>query len=278
MRAHHSLSSHLVTAIFFFLGTVGAADAKEGKGYVYPDENEGGQTASGEMYQHEIPTAGHAWLPFGTMIRVRNLNNGRVIDVKVNDRRSHRGQLVILSQSAARELEMLHHRVADVSIERIGFLPEEVGNPSISKDLRVGLQPGSITQQASMGGGKAFGKKAVKSMSKKAVVAAAPPLAVPFLVMGGLKKAKQVHGFVKSGSKHTANTFWLEFLRTGDRNHAEQVSRILRFRGAPVKVYSPDWGKNYHVLSLDPFASEDAARNASTYILRHTGYQSAVRW
>ena len=63
-------------------------------------------------------TAAHRELPLGTLIRVTNLNNGRSVVVKVNDRGPFvAGRILDLSLGAARKLDMVQDGVAWVKIE-----------------------------------------------------------------------------------------------------------------------------------------------------------------
>ena len=65
-------------------------------------------TASGERFNMNALTAAHPWLPFGTLVQVRSLVNGRVVTVRINDRGPHTGGRVIdLSHAAARALGLL---------------------------------------------------------------------------------------------------------------------------------------------------------------------------
>ncbi len=52
----------------------------------YADKFNGRKTSSGERFHNDNYTAAHMRLPFGTMVRVTNENNGKSVDVKVNDR------------------------------------------------------------------------------------------------------------------------------------------------------------------------------------------------
>jgi len=52
----------------------------------YADKFNGRKTTSGERFHNKKYTAAHMKLPFGTMVRVTNENNGKFVDVKVNDR------------------------------------------------------------------------------------------------------------------------------------------------------------------------------------------------
>lgn len=78
----------------------------------------GRTTASGERYNSNALTAAHRSLPFGTKVKVTNLNNGRVVVVRINDRGPYAGRRIIdLSAAAARRLKMVKSGVAPVKIE-----------------------------------------------------------------------------------------------------------------------------------------------------------------
>jgi len=68
----------------------------------------GRRTASGERYDMHALTAAHPSLPFGTVVRVRSLVNGREVEVRINDRGPHVKRRVIdLSRAAAQALGLL---------------------------------------------------------------------------------------------------------------------------------------------------------------------------
>jgi rare lipoprotein A len=96
----------------------------------------GSRTASGEIYNMYKLTAAHKTLPLGTYVKVINLENGRSVIVKVNDRGPFvRGRIIDLSYAAAKKLGMLKKGTAKVKIIALGkrvdhkFEPEnyEVG-------------------------------------------------------------------------------------------------------------------------------------------------------
>ena len=62
-------------------------------------------TASGERFSPEKLTAAHRTLPFGTMVRVTNLRNGRIVVVRINDRGPFdKGRVIDITPAAAKEL------------------------------------------------------------------------------------------------------------------------------------------------------------------------------
>lgn len=76
------------------------------------------KTASGEIFDMERMTAAHKNLPFGTMLKVTNLKNDKVVWVRVNDRLPQNSKRIIdLSRAAASEIDMVKDGLAKVKIE-----------------------------------------------------------------------------------------------------------------------------------------------------------------
>ena len=87
----------------------------------YGEPHHGQPTASGEIYDMTQLTAAHRTLPLGTELRVVNLENGRVVRVRVNDRGPYiDGRILDLSREAARALDMEQRGLATVKLEVIG--------------------------------------------------------------------------------------------------------------------------------------------------------------
>lgn len=79
---------------------------------------EGQQTASGEKFDTHDLTAAHPTLPFGTRLRVTNVETGRSVTVRVNDRGPYiPGRIVDVSHSAASALGMVESGVAKVKLD-----------------------------------------------------------------------------------------------------------------------------------------------------------------
>ncbi|HLI10918.1 MAG TPA: septal ring lytic transglycosylase RlpA family protein [Alphaproteobacteria bacterium] len=84
----------------------------------YGRSHQGRKTASGEAFDMRAMTAAHPSLPFGTVVRVTNLANGRMVKVRVNDRGPYgRGRVIDLSAEAAQALGMTVDGTAQVRIE-----------------------------------------------------------------------------------------------------------------------------------------------------------------
>jgi rare lipoprotein A len=75
------------------------------------------RTASGERMNPSALSAAHRSLPFGTMVRVENLNNGRSVVVRINDRGPFvRGRVIDVSRAAASKLGFIGAGVARVRV------------------------------------------------------------------------------------------------------------------------------------------------------------------
>ncbi len=87
----------------------------------YGDDFHGKQTANGEIYNMYAFTAAHKLLPLGTKVRVVNLDNGRSVNLRVNDRGPFvRGRIIDVSRAAASKLGMLNTGTARVRVETLG--------------------------------------------------------------------------------------------------------------------------------------------------------------
>lgn len=88
-----------------------------GEASYYADKFHGRKTASGEVYNKNKLTAAHKTMAFGTKVQVKNLKNGKTVQVKINDRLPSTSKRVIdLSREAARQLGMIQDGVVQVEI------------------------------------------------------------------------------------------------------------------------------------------------------------------
>ena len=78
----------------------------------------GKTTANGEKFDKNNLTAAHPTLPLGTKATVTNLDNGKSVDVTINDRGPYvKGRDIDVSEGAAKELDMTKSGIAPVKIE-----------------------------------------------------------------------------------------------------------------------------------------------------------------
>jgi rare lipoprotein A len=99
----------------------------------YADKFVGRTTANGEKYRHNKLTAAHKSLPFGTMVKVKNLDNNKEVVVRINDRGPFvAGRIIDLSKSAAEKLDFVQKGIVNVEITT-------VSNADLSKETYSSL-------------------------------------------------------------------------------------------------------------------------------------------
>jgi rare lipoprotein A (peptidoglycan hydrolase) len=91
--------------------------AHHGRASWYGSAFQGSPTASGEPFDMNALTAAHRTLPLGSYAQVKNLDNGRTVVVRINDRGPHaRRREIDLSYAAAREIQMVGAGTAPVEV------------------------------------------------------------------------------------------------------------------------------------------------------------------
>ncbi|MFQ5900052.1 MAG: septal ring lytic transglycosylase RlpA family protein [Thermodesulfobacteriota bacterium] len=115
----------------------------------YGDKFHGRPTASGVIYDMYGISAAHKTLPLGTIVRVKNIKNGKEIEVVINDRGPFvDGRILDFSFGAAEKVDMVKDGLTPIRLEIIGRDPSyikgiEVGNSDKGEDFVV--QVGSFT-------------------------------------------------------------------------------------------------------------------------------------
>jgi rare lipoprotein A len=102
--------------------------AEEGNASWYGNPFNGRHSSNGEIYDMYKLTAAHRTLPFETMVRVTNLDNGKSTTVRITDRGPFVANRIIdLSLAAAREIESIGPGVVPVRIEVLGNVDVTAG-------------------------------------------------------------------------------------------------------------------------------------------------------
>jgi len=117
--------------------------------YGYPFH--GRQAADGSVYDMEQITAAHKTLPLGSWVRVTNLINGKVIDVRITDRGPFiDGRVIDLSRAAARAIDVIDPGTAPVRVELLEGGVALV-NPSIAKVVLGEVMRANLEQMSAVG-------------------------------------------------------------------------------------------------------------------------------
>ena len=93
---------------------------QSGKASFYGSKWNGRKTANGEIFDTSMLTAAHKTLPFGTKVKVTNVNNGKSVVVRINDRGPYvNGRVIDLSTAAFSSIESVNTGVTSVKLEII---------------------------------------------------------------------------------------------------------------------------------------------------------------
>ena len=113
----------IITCVTHLLGQ------KVGNATFYSKRAHGAKMANGVRYHKDSMFCAHKTYPFGTLLKVRNLKNDKIVIVKVMDRGPHaRNRIIDLSYAAAKKLDMI----------RFGYVPVEI---SIYDQIVIPFKP-----------------------------------------------------------------------------------------------------------------------------------------
>lgn len=119
------MARYLIAMLFLGIGILlalgaSAALAKTGFAVYYSDKYQGRQTANGEIFDQKIFTAAHNELPYGTLVKVTNLENNHSVIVKINDRMAQNNPNIIdVSRRAAEKLRFIEQGRVSVTLETV---------------------------------------------------------------------------------------------------------------------------------------------------------------
>jgi rare lipoprotein A len=104
---------------------------EEGVASYYADKFHGRKTSNGETFDMNKLTAAHKSLPFNSVVRVTNKNNGKSVVVRINDRGPFIDNRIIdLSLAGAKAVEMIGTGTAPVTLEVLEFGPDPKKQPN----------------------------------------------------------------------------------------------------------------------------------------------------
>jgi rare lipoprotein A len=111
----------------------------------YHPKFEGRKTSNGEIFRNDSLTAAHKKLPFGTTVKVTNLNNDSVVIVRINDRLPQSSKRSIdLTFAAAKKLNMVKAGIVKAKIE---VLPPAPKNLQLTDTVLVSISKDSIASR-----------------------------------------------------------------------------------------------------------------------------------
>jgi rare lipoprotein A len=104
-------------------------ETQKGKATYYGKKFHGRKTSSGEKFHNDHPVAAHPTWPFGTLVRVTNLANGKTLTVRIIDRgpsrrQRRKGIIIDVSRGAAKVLGFIKQGIARVRLDVIKWGPK----------------------------------------------------------------------------------------------------------------------------------------------------------
>jgi rare lipoprotein A len=121
-------ASILFLNLFFSVGLI-AQQEEVGIASYYSDKFHGKPTASGELYNKNDMTGAHKTLPFGSIVKVTRMDNGKSVRVKITDRGPFiSGRIVEISRAAAEKIGLVKAGVAEVRLDIV----KELAEPSVT--------------------------------------------------------------------------------------------------------------------------------------------------
>ena len=113
----------------YYPTSVNVGDIASGMASWYGPKFHGKKTSNGEIYNMNAMTAAHKTLPMNTIVKVTNLRNNRITQVRINDRGPFvAGRIIDLSKAAAGKIDMLGSGTAPVKLEVVGFYGDASGH------------------------------------------------------------------------------------------------------------------------------------------------------
>ncbi len=210
----------------------------------------GRRTANGEIYDMNALTAAHPTLPMPTRVRVTNLENGRQLVLRVNDRGPFaNGRIIDVSRRAARLLGFERKGIARVRVEYVSRAPVE-----------------TFVAQKPVTPVKARTAAAAAPQGKVKVAALTPPHAAAALVRPVMKPA------AKAATGTATTDIFIQAGAFRDPAKAARMRTTLSSLG-PVKVQADTiGGKRYYLVRLGPMNSvKDAGvKLAQLIVMGHT--------
>ena len=127
----------------YYPTVVRIGDTFRGRASWYGPNFHGKLTSNGERYNMYDFTAAHKTLPMNTILKVTNLDNGRSVRVRINDRGPFvNNRIIDLSKAAAREIDMIGSGTAPVRLEVIGF----AGSNKMPTNKELKSSPKSVSE------------------------------------------------------------------------------------------------------------------------------------
>ncbi|MBI3440072.1 MAG: septal ring lytic transglycosylase RlpA family protein [Proteobacteria bacterium] len=224
----------------------------------------GGRTASGEIYDQEAITAAHPTLPIPSLVQVTNLENGREVIVRVNDRGPFVGDRILdLSHGAAQVLGVERNGTARVHIRYLGPAPRHYGDAAAP--IQASAPPPPPPAQAPIGE-----QDPTSLLPPRAQVVATAPATAEDVQPVTFQPTTPTPLATSSGS------YFVQVGAFSDVDNAHRAQAAVSGAGqASVDVRRTRAGTELFRVRVGPYASREAADAARRTVIAQ-GYAESV--
>lgn len=258
--------------------------AKVGVASWYGDEFQGRLTANGEIFDMNRLSAAHTTLPLPSMVEVTNLENGRAIVVRVNDRGPFaRERIIDLSREAARQLGFEHQGTARVRVRYAGPAPLMAAAPDRADPQRIvraaqADKPSGGAQSPLLA--SIENAPALTPGAEEVVIAEAAPAGPGATIPAAdLSTAAPDDARMATAGGPGAALETLYVIRVAALSRLDNIDslRAQLADAGPLRVSRVETaeGKVFYRISLGPFASIEAAAETLAAV-RAAGYNDAA--
>ncbi len=225
----------------------------------YGRDFHGKATANGERYDMDTLTAAHRTLPMPTIVRVTNLENGRSLRLRVNDRGPYaRGRIIDVSRRAATLLGFVDKGTARVRVQFEGR--GEVGvEPPEDEDEVATAQPGTMKAAP-------VATVASNELAPPPGAAAATPRETAAPIRASSTAAPSasatdagLDGVVTTVAVPAQTQLWVQIGAFLSRSNADRAVESLVYAGRARVTQSVVGGKPLYRVRFGPFATVDEA-------------------
>lgn len=224
----------------------------------YGSDFHGKATANGERYDMDALTAAHRTLPMPTVVRVTNLENGRSLRLRVNDRGPYaRGRIIDVSRRAATLLGFQDRGTARVRVQFEGRAEVGAAPPSDDGDI-VSTRPSDVRAAP-------VSSVASTELAPPAGASAAPPrqtAALPTAAPRATAAAAdsiEPDGVVTTVAVPASTRLWVQVGSFLSRANADRLAERMLYVGRAQVTLAAVGGRPHYRVRFGPFARVEEA-------------------
>ena len=227
----------------------------------YGEEFHGQKTANGELFDMNALTAAHKTLPLPSLVRVTNLDNGRALVVRVNDRGPFvNGRIIDLSRRAAQVLGFYRSGTAKVRIDFFDFAPLNPPTTLVAENASKPAPPEMTVE-------------AIDSAVPRSTTRPPKPPKTRDFALIGLAEAAEPEGLSLTTAAKRRDLF-VQVGAFASRDNADRLKGLLKPMGKPMVASGNRKGQILYLVRFGPIASLEDADSLLDHLIK-SGYTNS---